>query len=219
MSRCTPICFAICFQSMGWKASLILIIFSLWVSGISSAAEVGWNEGIKVTVIETAVPLTPALSSVQISVPGSRFFDQGFPTRLDARIWYLANSAILFPNTFVEAGIGVDWIVISKGTILFEAGLGTALAFQTRLRSVSIPLIVNFLSRYTPVRWFCLETSLDLMIYGRGAGVLGQVVGLFRPFSKGLVLGTGVGYGVIAEWDLNPFGHSLQLSISAGYLF
>jgi len=199
--------------------TLILIIFSLWVSGISSAAEVGWNEGIRVTVIETAVPLTPALSSVQISVPGSRFFDQGFPTRLEARIWYLANSAVLFPNTFVESGVGVDWIVISKGTTQFEAGLGTALAFQTRQRSLSIPLVVNFLSRYTPIRWFCLETSLDLMIYGQGAGALGQVVGLFRPFSNGLILDLGVGYGLIAEWDLNPLGRSLQLSVGAGYLF
>lgn len=204
---------------MGWKMTPILIIFSLWVSGISSAAEVGWNEGIRVAVIETAVPLTPSVSSVQISVPGSRLFNQGFPTRLEARIWYLANSAYLFPNTFVESGVGVDWIVVSKGTTQFEAGLGTALAFQTRQRSLSIPLVVNFLSRYTPIRWFCLETSLDLMIYGQGAGALGQVVGLFRPFSNGLVLDLGVGYGLIAEWDLNPLGRSLQLSVGAGYLF
>ena len=57
------------------------------------------------------------------------------------------------------------------------------------------------------------------MIYGQGAGALGQVVGLFRPFSNGLVLDLGVGYGLIAEWDLNPLGRSLQLSVGAGYLF
>lgn len=204
---------------MGWKASLILAICFLCLAGISSAADVSWNEGIRVTVIETAVPLTPSLSGVQAVVPGSRFFDQGFPSRLDAKIWYLANSAFLFPNTFVELGASVDWIVVSRGTMLFEAGLGTALALQTRQRSLSIPLVVNFLGRYTPAHWFCLETSLDLMIYGQGAGALGQITGLFRPFSTGLLLGAGVGYGLIGEWDLNPLGQSLQLSISAGYLF
>ena len=106
---------------------------------------------------------------------------------------------------------------LERRRLLLESGVGTALSVQTLEGLVSVPLLVDGLARYALGRKLCLQSELELLLFGEGFAASGRLGVRWRPFRFGLLLGAAVGYGYVAVWDLEPGGGALQLSLSAGY--
>jgi len=177
----------------------------------------GWGDRPRLLVTEVAAPLSPSLSLLELSLPFRCLGLRGAAADLDGSLWYLADSAYLFPRSYLELGVGLDWTWLRRGRVALSAGLGTSIGYEIPTRSVSVPLIAQFRFRLIPYEWLRLEAAIRGFLYGQGGGAEARVLGLFRPFRSGFLLGVGVGYGFLAEWDLNPYGQALQVSVSAGY--
>jgi len=175
-----------------------------------------WGDRPRLLVTGIAAPLSPSLSLLELSLPFRSLGLRGAAADLEGSLWYLADSPYLFPRSYFELGAGLDWTWLRRGRVALSAGLGTSIGYEVPTRSVSVPLIAQFRFRLIPRDWLCLETAIRGFLYGQGGGAEARVLGLFRPFRGGFLLGAGVGYGFLAEWDFNPFGQALQVSLSAG---
>ena len=109
----------------------------------------------------------------------------------------------------------VAWL--ERRQLLLESGVGTALSVQTLTGTVSVPLLLDGVARYALSPAVCLQSVIEVLLFGQGFAASGRLGVRWRPFRFGLVLGASAGYGYVAAWDLTPGGGSVQLALSAGY--
>ena len=186
----------------------------------SVSADPLWPRKPTAELVVGAAPFSPSLSAIRLSVPGGRIGGADWLQRVDAHLWYLADSAWLFPASYLELGVGARWAWLEGPRLLLASGLGTALAWQTLESTVSLPLVLDGLARYALSRRVCLQPELELLLFGQGfaaSGRLGVRCALCRPLRFGLLLGAAAAYGWVGAWDLEPDGGAAQISLSAGY--
>jgi hypothetical protein len=143
----------------------------------------------------------------------------GWLERFELGAWYLADSAWLYPVSYLELGAAVRCAWLERRRLLLESGIGTALGWQTLDGTLSVPLLVDGLARYALGTRVCLQSELELLLFGQGFSVTGRQGVRWRPFRFGLLFGVSLGYGYVAVWDLAPGGGAFQLALSAGYLW
>ena len=107
--------------------------------------------------------------------------------------------------------------LIEGPRLLVASGIGVALAVQTLGGTLSVPLLLDGEARYALSPRVCLESEIELLLFGQGFSASGRFGVRWRPFRFGLLLGASAGYGHVAEWDLSPGGGAVQLTLSAGY--
>jgi hypothetical protein len=95
--------------------------------------------------------------------------------------------------------------------------VGTALGIETLQQSLSTPLILRLKYRYAFLKRLSFETTGEGFLYGQGGGFRFHLRALSRPFELGFIIGLGIGYGFLSEWDFNPHGDALQLDVTVGY--
>ncbi len=187
------------------------------MSGASARAQPLWPRQPTVELVLAAAPLVPSLSAVRLSVPAERISRVDWLKRFEGRAWYLADSPWLFPVSYLEVGVGLRYAWLERRRLLLESGIGTALAVQTLEGALSVPLVVDGLARYALSTRVCLQSELELLLFGQGFAATARVGVRWRPFRFGLLLGADAGYGCVAVWDLSPGGGAIQLALSAGY--
>ena len=165
----------------------------------------------------TAAPLVPSLSALHVSVPASLVGEAEWLERLDVLAWYLADSAWLYPVSYLEVGAGVRVAWMERRRLLLASGVGTALSVQTLTGTLSVPLLLDGVARYALDPRVYLQSLIEVLLFGQGFSASGRLGVRWRPFRFGLVLGASAGYGYVGTWDLSPAGGSVQLSLSAGY--
>lgn len=185
--------------------------------GPLAGAQPLWPRRPVVELAVTAAPWTPSLSVLRASLPAGTLGLGGWLARLDAVAWYLADSAWLFPVSYLEVGAGARWVWLERRRWLLESGLGTALGLQTLEGECSVPLVMDGLARYALGPRLALQGELELLLYGRGFAASGRLGARWRPLRCGLLLGAAAGGGWAAVWDLQPGGGAVQLGLSAGY--
>jgi hypothetical protein len=198
----------------------VLLILLLLISGPLISAEGGHplqQPGPQVLVTIVAAPLSPSLSTVSIDLPLDTLFSGPPWDRVGSSCWILSDSPYLVPRSYVELGLVFTWTLVDIAGHGLTAGLGTALGIETLRQSVSIPLILKFVYRYDFFEWLALEATGEGFLYGQGGGFRCHLRALNRPFAVGLVIGLGIGYGFLSEWDFNPHGDALQLDVTVGY--
>jgi hypothetical protein len=198
----------------------LLVSFSFVVPDVAGAlsfAEPLWPRQLTAELVVTAAPFSPSLSTLRLAVPAGRISGAGWLRCFELEAWYLADSPWLFPVSYLEVGAAVRCAWLERRRLLLESGVGTALSVQTLEGSVSVPLLVDGLARYALGRKVCLQSELELLLFGEGFAASGRLGVRWRPFRFGLLLGAAAGYGYVAVWDLAPGGGALQLSLSAGY--
>lgn len=173
--------------------------------------------GPHVLVTMITAPLSPSLSTVSFDLPFSVLSPARPWSRAGATFWIFSDSPYLIPRSYFELGFLFDWAFIDTSRHGFTAGLGTAVGIETLKESVSIPLIVKMEYRYALLKWMVLEATAKALVFGQGGGILLQLQALNRPFDLGIILGFGIGYGFLSEWDFNPHGDALQLFLTVGY--
>jgi hypothetical protein len=162
-------------------------------------------------------PLSPSLSVLSLELPFAAL-PLGRPgSRAGASVWVLSDSPYLIPRSYLEVGLVLDWALINAPRHILTAGLGTAMGIQTVRGGVSVPFVVKATYRWSALGWLSLEAGTEALLYSAGAGFDIRLRALTRPFAAGLLLGLGVGYGMLSEWDFNPHGDALQLEATGGY--
>lgn len=201
------------------RAELFLIHLFVFLdaAGTPTSADPLWPRQPTVELVVTAVNFAPSLSTARLSVPAGRISGADWLKHFDAQAWYLADSAWLFPVSYLEIGVGVRYTWLERQRLLLESGIGTALSLQTLEGTLSVPLLVDGLARYAFGPKVCLQSELELLLFGQGFAASGRFGVRWRPFRFGLLLGAAVGYGYVGVWDLAPGGGAVQLSLSAGY--
>jgi hypothetical protein len=196
----------------------LLVIFSFALpGGMPAFAEPLWPRQFTAELVVTAAPFSPSLSTLHLAVPAERISEAAWLQRFELEAWYLADSAWLFPVSYLEVGAAVRYALLERSRLLLESGVGTALGLQTLEGTVSVPLLMDGLARYALGRKVCLQSELELLLFGEGFAATGRLGVRWRPFRFGLLLGAAAGYSYVAVWDLAPGGGALQLSLSAGY--
>ena len=199
----------------GCLAGVVLAI--LGSVEVSVAAEPLWPRAPTAALVVTAAPFAPSLSEVQLSVPADRIIEAELLDRLDLFAWYLADSAWLYPVSYLEVGAGLRIAWLERRRLLLESGIGTALSVQTLTGTVSVPLLLDSVARCALSPSLCLQSGIEVLLFGEGFSASGQLGVRWRPFRFGLLLGASAGYGCVAEWDLSPGGGAVRLTLSAGY--
>ena len=174
-------------------------------------------QGPQVLVTMVTVPLSPSLSTVSFDIPFSSL-SSGRPwNRIGASCWILSDSPYLIPRSYFELGFLLDWSLVDTTRHKLTAGAGTAFGIETLWQSISIPLILRLKYHYAVLKCLSVETTGEGFLYGQGGGFQFHLRALSRPFELGFIIGLGIGYGLLSEWDFNPHGDALQLDVTVGY--
>ena len=202
---------------MKTKIVFLIVIFSLifTLKLYADTYDQRYQRQIRVDLIETGTPLIPRLSRIQAEMPSSVFFSKGFLTRFNLHAWYLAYSPFLWPATFFELGMVIDFEIFDKKKFGLDGGIGTGFSITEGVSSV--PLILDIRSQYAPLSWLQIEAIFEFFIWGEGQGVEGKINADFMPFKYPIILEVGGGY--TALWnDFNTVG-AFQIHLGAGYIF
>ena len=190
------------------RSKCLLLLILLLCGGILAAQTQPLSPAPTVELSVTLIPNNPSLSFIQVLFPFHRW---------TAAVWYLADSAWFIPQTYMEAGAAVRFAWIRGGQLALSSGLGTIFSLQTRSGEISVPLYVDGLLHYTVRDWLAIQAQLEFLLYGNGFGATGRIKAWFLPFRFGLLLGIGIGYGWMAEWNFNPAADQFQIYLSLGY--
>jgi hypothetical protein len=170
---------------------------------------------VLVTVI--TAPLSPSLSTVSVDFPLGFLSSVKALNRIGASCWIIADSPYLIPRSYFELGLLFDWELVVTSRHRLTGGVGTAFGIGTTQRSLSTPLILRLKYHYAFRERLSFETTGEGFLYGQGGGFQLHLRALSRPFELGFVIGLGIGYGLLSEWDFNPHGDALQFDVTAGY--
>ena len=151
-------------SSAGRLAALVLVLLGsgrgyLW-------AESPWPRETSAELSVTAAPFAPALSAVRLSLPASRISEAEWLERFDVFAWYLADSAWLYPVSYLEVGAGVRMALIEGPRLLVASGIGVALAVQTLGGTLSVPLLLDGEARYALSPRVCLDADKSQPVTG-----------------------------------------------------
>jgi hypothetical protein len=174
-------------------------------------------QGTQVLVTIISAPLSPSLSTVSIDLPLDSLSSARVFNSIGASCWIISDSPYLIPRSYFELGILLDWELVSTSRHRLAAGVGTAFGIDTIRRSLSTPLILRLKYHFAFLSRLSFETTGEGFLYGQGGGFQFHLRALSRPFELGFVIGLGVGYGFLSEWDFNPHGDALQLDVTIGY--
>ena len=126
------------------KPRCVWLALLLWLAVVQlHSEEIGgdWTDRPRLLVTAIAAPLSPSLSLLEFSLPFRSLGLRGAAADLEGSLWYLADSAYLFPRSYLELGAGLDWTWLRTGRVALSAGLGTSIGYEIPTRSVSVPLI------------------------------------------------------------------------------
>ena len=174
-------------------------------------------QGPQVLVTVITAPLSPSLSTVSLDFPLDSLSSSRALNRIGVSCWIFSDSPYLIPRSYFEFGLLLDWELVGTSRHRLTAGVGTAFGIETFQRSLSTPLILKLKYHYAFLKRLSFETTGEGFLYGQGGGFQFHLRALSRPFESGFVIGLGIGYGFLSEWDFNPHGDALQLDVTAGY--
>lgn len=172
---------------------------------------------LQVLVTMISVPVSPSLSAISFYLPLSSLSSARPWNRIGASCWIFSDSPYLIPRSYFEFGFLLDWALVDTSRHKLTAGVGTAVGIETSRQNVSIPLILRLKYHYTFLKYLSFETTGEGFLYGQGGGFQFHLRALSRPFELGFIIGLGIGYGFLSEWDFNPHGDALQLDVTVGY--
>ena len=202
------------------SAPRVFLVIVFLISGSLVSAKEGQTlppsrPQVLVTVI--TVPLSPSLSTVSFDFPLS-FLSSARPwNRIGASCWIFSDSPYLIPRSYFEFGFILDWALVDTSRHRLTAGMGTACGIEAPRQNVSIPLILRVKYHYAFLKRISFETTGEGFIYGQGGGFQFHLRALSRPFELGFIVGLGIGYGFLSEWDFNPHGDALRFDVTVGY--
>jgi len=198
----------------------VLLVAVFLISGPLVTAKEGHPlqpSGPQVLVTVTAVPLSPSLSTVSFDFPFG-FLSTARPwNRIGASCWIFSDSPYLIPRSYFEFGFLLDWALVNTSQHELTAGMGTAFGIEVLRQNVSIPLILRAKYHYAFLKCLSFQATGEGFLYGQGGGLQFHLRALSRPFELGFIIGLGIGYGFLSEWDFNPHGDALQLDVTVGY--
>ena len=174
-------------------------------------------QGTQVLVTIITAPLSPSLSKVSFDLPLDSLSSARVFNHIGASCWIFSDSPYLIPRSYFELGILLDWELVSTSRHRLAAGVGTAVGIVTLRRGLSTPLILRLKYHFVFLDRLSFETTGEGFLYGQGGGFQFHLRALSRPFELGFVIGLGIGYGFLSEWDFNPHGDALQLDVTIGY--
>jgi hypothetical protein len=205
-------------NAMPLQHVILVIVFLISGSLVSAKEEQPYpSQGPKVFVTVIAAPLSPSLSTISFDLPLGSLVSTRALNRIEASCWIISDSPYLIPHSYFELGLLLDWELVSTSRHRLAAGVGTAIGIETLRRSLSTPLILRLKYHFVFRRRLSFETTGEGFLYGQGGGFQFHLRALSRPFELGFIIGLGIGYGFLSEWDFNPHGDALQLDVTVGY--
>jgi len=172
------------------------------------------KQGVRIQIQEFAYPFVPNAGKFVTEVPISLFINDGFLSRTNTRVWYLASSPLFIPDPFYEIGFEAEYSLIYNEKSTLSVGLGTAFSQENKITSV--PLINSIRWKWFPQNWLGIQASMENLLYGEGDIIDTHLMANFKPFDFGLLFQIG-GTGAIAYgWTEEIFAYSYGLSAGLG---
>lgn len=185
---------------------IFILTFSINVFSENNADY--WEKRLKIDITESAFPIIPSMSKIQITLPVSE---------IDFVIWYLASSAFFIPDPFMETGLTINYSFLRKSNYRISAGIGSA--FSTENDILSIPFILDVKGEVFFNNWFMVEADFLTLIYGEGLIVDNAVMAVFDVLDTGFTASIGPGFTAGYSWNYQLFDIVAKIALGVGYRF
>lgn len=171
-----------------------------------------------VRLLVLGYPFVPTMSEVRYRMKPVRLL-RPFGDRLAINTWYMASSAYLVPDPFVEVGLTATCEVIDNHLWTMEIGAGTAVSLDG-VENFALPLVAEFLGRRriggSPV---AIDWRLQTLLYGNGVILdltvpVHLVIGESRFFLEAVP-----GFNFGHQFEDEIIASALKFGVAAGLTF